>query len=99
MKKIILLVVGTVCAMPVLSQAYQKNKNATHIKYDHGSYSEHQMDYKKSWSDYLDSKTRGGYYNGAYHNQSPTFRPNDEQFIPAGKNARGKHYRHHKNNK
>ena len=64
----------------------------TSIKRTHRyGYSEHQWDYKKMRYHWSENNRRGGYYNHKYHNQGSHFRPNDEQFIPAGKKHKHKH--------
>ena len=64
------------------SEATQQSK--THPQ----GYKESDTDYKKDRANDLAKEKKPGYYDGTYHNQSPNFKPNDEQIIEAGKNVK-----------
>ncbi len=91
MKKLIISLIVLAFAAPFSSFAINKLERTGKIEKDEtGGYSESQKDYHHKRAKQVEEKSKGGYYNGEYHNTSPEFKQGEWQFVDSSSKASSK---------
>lgn len=97
MKKLIISLIVLAFAAPYSSFAINKFERSGKIETDEtGGYSESQKDYHHKRAKQNEEKSKGGYYEGEYHNKSREFKQGEWQFVDSSGKGSSKHAKKHK---